>query len=426
MPLTIRILSNAFLALLLCNVIMASRSAAQIVIPESHAHWAFTSTAPPDSWTTLEFDDASWDRGSAPLGYGDEGIVTPTRKPDAKQDIAVTTYFRTKFRAEETAKRHQLRVKIRVDDGFAAYLNGHELARWNLPPGELKHDTLATRGLSSPEELLYQEFSVPADRLVAGDNMLAIEVHQASRSSTDQFLDVRLLVRQTSTTHHATTAGEALEISERFNSKHYIDFTTRIPDGFLDGGRGVQVDEFGNAVSGREIMRVDRDLDPQLQQHLKFARSAELRDLNPVDRATHIARYIDRVMTPPDGHDSCEPRSMFLGDRYAGREVLLGDVTDYCGAGVCRHRSLLFKIMADEAGLEAALVRGNFGTDQRGGGHAWNELRLADGTIVIVDVMNPQPDFYFPKLGEPSLRFYRTIANAVKYPTAESVGATGN
>ena len=48
---------------------------------------------------------------------------------------------------------------------------------------------------------------------------------------------------------------------------------------------------------------------------------------------------------------------------------------------------MLFKILADEAGLDVALVRGNYA----GGsppGHAWNEVSLGDGRRVIVDVMH--------------------------------------
>mgnify|MGYP001829074772 FL=1 len=72
--------------------------------------------------------------------------------------------------------------------------------------------------------------------------------------------------------------------------------------------------------------------------------------------------------------------------------------------------------MADESGLKVALVRGGYQvTETRVGGHAWNELVLNDGRRLIVDVMNPKPDFYFPEVGEPSLQRYRTVANQPKY-----------
>ena len=77
--------------------------------------------------------------------------------------------------------------------------------------------------------------------------------------------------------------------------------------------------------------------------------------------------------------------------------------------------------MADQAGLKVALVRGNIGIDEQAtNAHAWNELFLHDGKRVVVDVMNPKPDFYFPEVGEPSLRAYRTVANQPKYAFSEA------
>ena len=95
--------------------------------------------------------------------------------------------------------------------------------------------------------------------------------------------------------------------------------------------------------------------------------------------------------------------------RMGGHEVMLGDVPKLCG-GMCRHRALLFKVLADEAGLSTSLVRGMMKTSSgRMGGHAWNEVRLSDGRRVLVDVMNPTVDpntrrFAFPGLDEGSVR----------------------
>ncbi len=76
-----------------------------------------------------------------------------------------------------------------------------------------------------------------------------------------------------------------------------------------------------------------------------------------------------------------------LEGEFRNKPVLIGDWVDQAQAGECRHRALLFKILADEAGLDVALVRGNYA----GGsppGHAWNEASLGDGRRVIVDVMH--------------------------------------
>jgi hypothetical protein len=59
------------------------------------------------------------------------------------------------------------------------------------------------------------------------------------------------------------------------------------------------------------------------------------------------------------------------------------------------------------------------GSHLRQSGHTWNELLLDDGTILIVDIMNPAPDFVFPEVGKSDLSGDRTVAGAVKYPVSE-------
>ena len=77
---------------------------------------------------------------------------------------------------------------------------------------------------------------------------------------------------------------------------------------------------------------------------------------------------------------------------------------DQCQAGVCRHRSLLFKILADEAGLRVALVRGNYAsTGPPGAPHVWNEVVLDDGRRVLVDVMQNGSKPNFPAVNAPEV-----------------------
>ncbi len=394
-------------------------AADQLPVSQQSGIWRYSITSPADDWVKLDFDDNSWTTGVAPFGFGELGLKTITHAFREGEAVPVTTYFRTEFEASPGLPKGILRLKIRVDDGFAAFLNGAEVYRWNVPSGTLTSDTLATTPLSAPDEQLFQQFEFSPDSLRAGRNVMAIEVHQINNRSTDLYLDASWSWHSRTMANLAQAVGEAGVMSMAFNSTHRVSELTKIPDGFLDGGREMQIDEFGFTVSGREILRVDRTQDCALQKHLEYAGSAEIVSLNEVDRATHIARYIDRVMTPTEGRESCEPRSELLADRYASREVLIGDVCQLCGAGVCRHRALLFKLMADEAGLSCALVRGNYGNARHLSGHTWNELLLTEKKRVVVDVMNPQPDYYFPAVGEKSLRHYLTVAGTEKYAVGQ-------
>ena len=388
--------------------------AQQLILQQSDG-WRYTTVAQPVDWHASNFDANAWISGQAPLGFGEAALNSITNRFQQGENVPITTYFRYEFQADATCQGRSLRMKIRVDDGFVAYLNGSEIQRWNMPDGIVAVDTRALKPLSAPEEQLHHIFDLSSSTILPGKNLLAIEVHQINNQSTDLYLEVQLSCHSKPNADSVQTSEDAFVQSLQFNSIHTINETTTILEGFIDGGRGMQIDEFGFAVSDREILRVDRSQDLHLQKHLEYARSAELANLLPVDRATRLARYVDTVTTPADGRNTCVPRSEYLAQTFRSREVYLGDIIDLCGAGVCRHRALLFKVLADEAGLRCALVRGAYRTSQGPSGHTWNELILDDGKRVIVDVMNIQPDYYFPTAGEPSTRNYLTVAGSTKY-----------
>jgi transglutaminase-like putative cysteine protease len=89
---------------------------------------------------------------------------------------------------------------------------------------------------------------------------------------------------------------------------------------------------------------------------------------------------------------------------FTNQPLRIGDLIDQCHAGVCRHRSLLFKLLADEAGLQCALVRGNYVHLHVGGSdpHAWNELRLDDGRRFLIDT-TLRPKSKFPEITSPQV-----------------------
>jgi hypothetical protein len=199
-------------------------------------------------------------------------------------------------------------------------------------------------------------------------------------------------------------------VSEVYQHGHRVD--GRIPDGFVDGGRGMQVDANGQVKSGREILAVNRAQDVQLQAHLKFANT--LKHLPAEQRAQELAKYIDEMMTPATGRQDLMDEYYKMVDKYKNSELLIGDVASE-GGGVCRHRSLMFQVLADEAGLNTSLVRGNAGhPGQALGGHAWNEVRLPNGSTVLVDVMNPQPGYQLPTLDNAG-DWYRRMDGSVYY-----------
>lgn len=369
--------------------------------------------APDAAWTQPGFDASQWKSGKAPLGYGETRIST------ALESKPLVSWFRHEFDAPELKTGEGLVILLCVDDGAAVYLNGKELHRTNLPTGPLTATTTALRTLGDTEEGDYLRLHVPAAALnKSGKNVLAVEVHNISTRSSDLYFDLALKTVPTPIAAEVTPASE--KVVKLYNQQHFLGPEIKIPDGYIDGGRGMKIDSEGDAASRREILTVDRAHDTELSADLAFARSAELRALPELERVQKIAERIDRETTPPAGMRLLTKTTEDLQKEFTGKALLIGDWVDQCHAGVCRHRSLLFKILADEAGLKSALVRGNFIKKQPPGfAHAWNEVVLASGQRLLVDVMHNGGKPVFRELTEPYvIEHYHRVDDTPWYGTA--------
>jgi len=85
-----------------------------------------------------------------------------------------------------------LQLRLLRDDGAAVYLNGTEILRDALAPGAA-FDAFAPSTADGLDEYAFRLFSVDPSLLVSGDNVLAVEVHQASGGSSDLGFDLELL-----------------------------------------------------------------------------------------------------------------------------------------------------------------------------------------------------------------------------------------
>lgn len=368
---------------------------------------------PPRDWFRREFRDPGWKVGRAPFGYGEEGLSTelefgsdPARKP-------ITTYFRRRFEVTDPSHHRQLLILLQVDDGAIVYLNGQELVRENLAAGPTGSRTTAQQRRDGSDEGIYHRYLRPASPLRMGENWLAVEVHQFDPASSDVFFDLVLKsYGEGEEPQPARLAPRAREVTLAYLQKHYVPSGERVPDGFTDGGRRMEIGAAGTLRTDREVILVDRYRDAELQKHLAYARSEFISKLPPLARARFLALYVDMQCSPTDGRNIALSELERLESEYRGREMLLGKSI---GTGVCRHRALLFKILADDAGLAVGLVRGNLSDGGEPEPHAWNELILDDGQKRIVDCMNPRGGFDFPLITEAIAQRFFTVGNAPFY-----------
>ncbi len=151
------------------------------------------------AWRASDFNDTGWKGpGRAKLGYGGDGEVTTIGfGPDPDNKFS-TAFFRRTFEVREGDVRPFLDVNLIRDDGAIVYLNGVEVLRENMSPGEVKFDDFASRDAnandaSSQGETRAHRFTIDARSLRLGRNVLAAEVHQRKGDSSDLGFALQLL-----------------------------------------------------------------------------------------------------------------------------------------------------------------------------------------------------------------------------------------
>ncbi len=166
-----------------------------VTLVPAGAFWLYwdRQAAPATGWLRTGFDASGWDEGAAILGYGgDRETTVLSYGPESSRKYA-TAWFRREFVVENPGALQNLRLEILRDDGALVHLNGREVVRENLPAGTITAASLASSTVGGAAEVTYFAHSLDSAHLVAGTNVLAVEIHQASLSSSDLAFDLRLL-----------------------------------------------------------------------------------------------------------------------------------------------------------------------------------------------------------------------------------------
>ena len=143
------------------------------------------------NWKHPNFDDSAWSEGPAQLGYGegDEATVIPFG-PDANRKWT-TAYFRNRFNLADSRGITGVKMRLRRDDGAIVYLNGREAARSNITTGPVNASTFADP--ASDDGQTFGEFALSPGLLLQGENLVAVELHQATFNTSDASFDLELI-----------------------------------------------------------------------------------------------------------------------------------------------------------------------------------------------------------------------------------------
>ncbi len=147
-------------------------------------------------WTTDNDNKGNWASGPSQLGYNERDEATVVSDGDGDFSTtprAVTTYFRKVVRITGLAGFSNMKFRLVRDDGALVYVNGVEAFRDAMPAGTITAETLASDTQGGSAEDMFVEHNVSPTLFVEGENVIAVEIHQASLTSSDISFDLELI-----------------------------------------------------------------------------------------------------------------------------------------------------------------------------------------------------------------------------------------
>ena len=183
---------------ILATAWLVSRAVAQIVpVCGTNATWAYfkgtTEASLPDraAWRGASFADTAWTRGPAPFFYG-EPLTGGTLLNDM-QNVYSTLFLRRPFVITNATDIASLELNAACDDGFLAWINGVEVVRFRAPAGEPAFNSFASEN-AVPDPATFGPFPLPdpGAYLMNGTNVLAVQIFNVSRASSDLVFDAAL------------------------------------------------------------------------------------------------------------------------------------------------------------------------------------------------------------------------------------------
>jgi hypothetical protein len=166
----------------------------EIILVPRGAQWRFLDdgTNQNTAWKESGFDDSAWEEGDAELGYGDGDESSLLGYGSDGNNKYITSYFRHEFVVNDPDTTPYLLLKLLRDDGAVVYLNGTEVQRSNMPSGSIDYLTLAASSVSGTSEDTFFEYLISSDQLLEDTNVIAVEIHQRSASSSDISFNLEL------------------------------------------------------------------------------------------------------------------------------------------------------------------------------------------------------------------------------------------
>lgn len=168
------------------------------------------------AWRAPGFVDTAWSTGKGLFGFETTPAIYPypfnttVPAPDQAQGH-VTVYFRAHFQWTNPFTSFELISTNYLDDGAVFYLNGNEAGRLRVTANPVLY---ASPAQSQGNEGQPETLQFGADKLVPGDNVIAVELHQVNAQSSDTVFGMSLTASQSVTNVTTVTFGVAISLNE--------------------------------------------------------------------------------------------------------------------------------------------------------------------------------------------------------------------
>lgn len=183
------------------------------IIPEG-SYWKYYDQGSLDGqqWYSNGFNDESWGLGNAPLGYGKEVATTLDYGGNA-QNKYPTYYLRTTVPLSSAPTSSAVVILNYIaDDGFIIYVNGQEAGRYNMPSGDVTFDMFSTTDAKSNPDR--GSLKLDPTLFKSGSNLIAVEVHNFSRGSSDVMWEANITLSATSASNNVYSTEQTIELPE--------------------------------------------------------------------------------------------------------------------------------------------------------------------------------------------------------------------
>ncbi|MDP6381258.1 MAG: lamin tail domain-containing protein, partial [Phycisphaerae bacterium] len=172
------------------RTLLATEASANVLVPSDGSFGL--------AWTggNEPFDASAWIYGPTGVGFETETGYEPLIDTDVETEmygVNSSVYIRLPFAVEDPGELATMTLKVKYDDGLAAYLNGTAIASRNAPVSP-QWDSQATAEHPDAQAIVYEEIDISAfiGDLEVGSNILAIHGLNLSAGDADFLVDLEI------------------------------------------------------------------------------------------------------------------------------------------------------------------------------------------------------------------------------------------